>query len=117
MDLYFSYKNPESKKIIFYIYNNNLNKKYNINFLDTEFNKPPNNIKSVPLLVDHKNKKIINSTNIIKYLTNNVEHFQELDDNKMFNNFNEQKTNQQENEIKPFIPFENGTFQFYNFLN
>lgn len=121
MDLYFNYKDQTSKRIIFYINDNKLTDVYSINFLDTDFYVLPNNIKQIPLLVDHRNKKIIKSTDIINYLINNV---RQINKQKNFKSINNEQNNEQgkiqskssKQQIKPFIPFESGTFQYYNFF-
>lgn len=121
MDLYFNYKDKKSKEIIFYINDNKINNRININFLDADFYALPNNIKQVPLLVDHVNKKIIKSIDIVNYLTNNIkqkikqEDFKSIDSeqNKGREKIQSKLLKQQ---IKPFIPLESGTFQYYNFF-
>ena len=67
-DLYFSYNDILSKKIIMFIYEKNINKQVKINLLDISHSHPQ--YKKIPLLMDHDNKNIVEQSKIFDYIYN-----------------------------------------------
>ena len=72
-NLYFSYSDALSKKLILFIYNNKINEQLKINFINV--NQYNEKYKKIPLLIDHDNKKIVEKNKIFNYL---IECFNQL---------------------------------------
>ena len=118
-ELYFSYNDSLSKKIVMFIYNNNINKQIKINLID--IGQQNNKYKKIPLLIDHINKKIVEKNKIIDYLISYINNLKNITKNsisyleKQKNNNN--SINQQETfDIKPFNVNENKLSSFYGFV-
>lgn len=118
-DLYFSYNDALSKKIILFIYNNKINEQLKINFINVnQYNEKYNKI---PLLIDHNNKKIVEKNKIFNYL---IEYFNQLkkktDKKETFDNTEKQvnhSMNHSTNQPKPYIVCENKLTSIYGFVN
>lgn len=114
-DFYFSYNDVLSKKIILFIYNNKINERLKINFINV--NQYNEKYKKIPLLIDHNNKKIVEKNKILNYL---IECFNQLnkktDIKETFNN-TEKQIKQPINQPKPYIVCENKLSSLYGFVD
>ena len=110
-DLYFSYNNDLSKKLILFIYKNKINERLKINFINvSQFNEK---YKKIPLLIDHNNKKIVEKNKIFDYL---VEYINQLTNKiKMKETFTNNTENY--NQPKPYIVCENKLSSLYSFVD
>lgn len=80
-DLYFSYNDILSKKIIMFIYEKNINRQIKINLL--EISQSNQKYKKIPLLIDHDNKKIVERSKIFDYLKDYIDKLKEIKNNSL----------------------------------
>ena len=120
-NLYFSYSDTLSKKLILFIYNNKINEQLKINFINV--NQYNEKYKKIPLLIDHDNKKIVEKNKIFNYL---IEYLNQLkkktdmkesfDKKESFDN-TEKQIKQSTDQPKPYIVCENKLTSLYGFVD
>ena len=114
-DLYFSYNDILSKKIIMFIYEKNINKQVKINLLD--ISQSNQKYKKIPLLIDHNNKKIVEKSKIFDYLKDYIDSLKEIKNKSMsiehLNNIESNKTLN----VKPFNDCESKLSSLYCYID
>ncbi len=114
-DLYFSYNDILSKKIIMFIYEKNINKQIKINLLD--ISQSNQKYKKIPLLIDHNNKKIVEKNKIFDYLKEYIDSLKEIKNKSIsIEHLNNTESNKTLN-IKPFNNCESKLSSLYCYVN
>ena len=114
-DLYFSYSDAFSKKIVLFIYNNKINEQLKINFINV--NQYNEKYKKIPLLIDHDNRKIVEKNKILNYLIEYLNQLKKKTDKKESFDNTEKQVKQPTNQPKPYIVCENKLTSIYGFVN
>ena len=113
-DLYFSYNDTLSKKIIMFIYEKNINKQVKINLLD--ISQSNQKYKKIPLLIDHDNKKIVERSKIFDYLKDYIDKLKEIKNNSLSIEHLTNTDNKTLN-VKPFNNCETTLSSLYSYVD
>lgn len=113
-DLYFSYNDSLSKKIILYIYEKNINRQIKINLL--EISQSNQKYKKIPLLIDHDNKKIVERSKIFDYLKDYIDKLKEIKNNSLSIEHLTNTDNKTLN-VKPFNNCETKLSSLYSYVD
>ncbi len=114
-NLYFSYSDALSKKLILFIYNNKINEQLKINFINV--NQYNEKYKKIPLLIDHDNKKIVEKNKIFNYLIEYLNQLKKKTDVKETFSNTEKQIKQSTDQPKPYIVCENKLTSLYGFVD